>query len=421
MKIVHIVTADIIGGAPKAAFALNKALQEIGINSKMLVQRKFGQDTDVFSISNTSLKKQKTNARILTDLMQMKMFTKTKEGRFSFGSIGTDITNNKLIRNSDIIHLHWINEGFLSIKSVLQLSKLNKPVVWTLHDMWGFTGGCHYSMGCKRFIDSCGDCPYLFLKSKNDSSKKLLYKKNSAYSKLNLSFITCSEWLAGVAKTSFLLNDKSVTPIHNTLDIDIYKPLDQKQVRRSLGFPVDKFLILFVAFSTTEKRKGFEYLKKSLILLTEKYPEISSNTELLILGRFSLEQLEGISLKVNTLGRINNDSGVAEYYNAADIFLLPSLEDNLPNTVLESLSCGTPVVAFNIGGIPEMIDHLKSGYLSDEKSVKSFTDGIRWAFKERKNFVEFKANGRKKVLDFFNPQKIANEHWKLYQDLIDKK
>lgn len=415
MKVVHVVNADIIGGAPKAAFALNKALQEIGIDSKMLVQRKFSHDNDVFSISNTFLKNQKTNARMFFDLIQMKMFSKTKKGRFSFGNIGVSIAKHDLIQEADLVHIHWINEGFLSIKSLLEFSKLNKPIVWTLHDMWAFTGGCHYSSGCDKYLSSCGDCPYLKFSSGKDFSNTIFLAKMKVYEKLDVAFITCSEWLADVARKTPLLKDKIVEPIHNTIDINIYKPLDQTYTREKLNLPEDKFLILFVALSTKEERKGFTYLKGSLINLLNQYPALSHQIELLVLGSSSFEQVKGIPLKVNFTGRKKNDDEISEYYNAADIFLAPSLEDNLPNTVLESLSCGTPVVAFKVGGIPEMVEHKKNGYLAKEKSIEDFSNGIYWMFQNRNQFTDIGSNARNKIAEQFNPQLIANIHLSFYK------
>ena len=298
MKVVHVVNADIKGGAPKAAFALSKALQDIGVDSKMLVQRKFSNDKNVFSINTNYLKKQTTNFRMLIDLLQMKIFTKTKKGRFSFGKVGTDITTNTLIKQADIIHLHWINEGYLSLNSLLELGKLNKPIFWTLHDMWAFTGGCHYSAGCQKYLDSCGQCPYLNYPSNNDFSFSNLNKKKIIFNNLNITFLTCSEWLGGIASDTPALNKKEVFPLHNTLYMNIYKPLHKEAVRKKLNLSNEKFIIIFVSLSIDEERKGFIYLKKSLIELLKKYPELSDEIELLVLGSYSKTWLQELPCKI---------------------------------------------------------------------------------------------------------------------------
>lgn len=419
MKVVHVVYSDIRGGASKAALALNKALQNIGVDSKMLVQRKYTNEKSVYTPDYNFWEKQKTNVRILLDLAQMKIFTKMKKGRFSFGDIGLNINENNIIQEADLIHLHWINGGLLSFKSLSALSRLKKPIVWTLHDMWAFTGGCHYSAGCNRYLSSCGHCPYLHFSYKSDYSNKFWKTKKNLYDKSNITYVTCSKWLATVAKDTPILKTYDVIPIHNTLDINIYKPLDKRQIREKLNLPQDKFLIIFVALSIEEERKGFQYLKKSLVRLLEKYPLVSQQIELLILGRSSNEQLEGIPFKINSVGRKMDDINIAEYYNTANVFLAPSLEDNLPNTVLESLSCGTPVIAFNVGGIPEMVEHKKNGYLSKERSVEDFSEGIYWIF-QNNNIDEIEKYARSKVVEHFNPQLIANNHLSVYQKLVKK-
>jgi len=415
MKVVHVVNLDILGGAAKAAFALNKALVNIGVDSKLLVQQKFSSDNNVFSISDNLLNNLKTNSRIFFDTIQMKILTRTKKGRFSFGNIGTDISNKKSIQSADIIHLHWINQGYLSLSSLSKLARLNKPVFWTLHDMCGFTGGCHYNSGCMNYLNSCGNCPYLIFPSGIDSSNKIFMKKIELYRQLNATFITCSEWLAKIAQKAPLLKGKTVLPIHNTLDINIYKPLNRENIREKYNLSEDKFLILFVSLSIKDERKGFSYLKNSLFHLLNQYPFLSSKLEILILGKSAGDLFKDLPLKITQIGRVKEDRTIADYYNSADVFLAPSLEDNLPNTVLESLSCGTPVVAFNIGGIPEMVDHLKNGYLAQEKSVFDFSNGIHWLFQNKDRLFEMRQNARKKVIEEFNPDLIANSHISLYE------
>ena len=418
MKVVHVVNADIRGGAPKAAFALSEALQSIGVESKMLVQRKFSNNQNIVSVNTNYFSKLKTNFRMLVDLLQMKIFTKTKKGRFSFGSIGVNISNHTLIKDADIIHLHWINEGYLSLNSLEELRKLNKPIIWTLHDMWAFTGGCHYSSGCHNYKDECGRCPYLNFSYKEDFSFSILNKKKMVFNELNISFLTCSEWLGSIASGTPVLKRKEVYPLHNTLFMDIYKPMDQVEVRIKLNLSKQKFLILFVSLSIEDERKGFKYLKKSLIELLKKNPELSNEIELLVIGSYSKQWLQEVPCKINAVGRITNDKIMSEYYNAADIFLAPSLEDNLPNTVLEALSCGTPVVAFNIGGIPEMVEHKINGYLAEEKSVEDFTNGILWMIQNKNNFKEYKKNARSKIEKEYNPSLIANKYLEIYKRRI---
>jgi glycosyltransferase involved in cell wall biosynthesis len=418
MKVVHVVNLDTLGGAAKAVFSLNKALMNIGVDSKILVQQKFSSEESVLSVSNTFLNKIRTYSRIFFDTIQMKILSRSKKGRFSFGSIGIDISKNKFIKDADVIHLHWINQGYLSLRSLSHLADLNKPVVWTLHDMWSFTGGCHYSLGCLNYLNTCGNCPYLFFAYESDFSNSIFLSKRKIYEELKITFASCSYWLAGLAREAPLLIEKRIIPIHNTLDINIYKPLDQFEIRKKNNLPADKFLILFISLNINDERKGFSYLKNSLIHLLNQHPLLSSQTEILTVGKSSPEFFLEIPLKVNQIGRLKDDKQIAEYYNAADLFLAPSLEDNLPNTVLESLSCGTPVVAFSIGGIPEMIEHLKNGYLAEEKSIEDFSNGIYWVFQNKNRIPEIRQNARKKVLTQFNPDYIAGCYFDVYKTIF---
>jgi glycosyltransferase involved in cell wall biosynthesis len=412
MKVVHIVNADLRGGAPKAAFAINKALQSIGVDSKMLVQRKFSIDESVTSINHTFISKQKTNFRMLLDLLQMRLFTKNEKGRFSFASIGTDISKHKLVREADIIHLHWINEGYLSLKSLSLLAGLNKSIVWTLHDMWAFTGGCHYSSSCNNYESSCGGCPYLKYSFENDASKKILKKKIELYKLMDLSFVTCSNWLKECAKRSSLLKNFPVYVIPNPIETSIYRPIEKSFARKQLNLPPNKKFILFGTLNVREERKGFKQLVEALQKLLQLYPSYESEVELLMYGTTTPEIINNLPLKVNSFGRIANENQLINCYNSADIFVAPSLEDNLPNTVMESLACGIPVVAFNIGGMPDMIDHLINGYLAVPFDNNDLANGIYWAIKNP--LPEINNTARNKILEKFNLQRVAKKYLEIY-------
>ena len=418
MKVVHIVNADTRGGAPKTAFAINKALQSVGVDSTMLVQRKFSKDESVSSFSNTFINIQKTNLRMLLDLLQMKLHTKIEKGRFSFASIGTDISQHKLLQEADIIHLHWINEGYLSFKSLFQLSTLNKSIVWTLHDMWAFTGGCHYSAGCKNYESVCNNCPYLKKPFVNDHSRVNQQKKAEVYKLMNLSIVTCSNWLSDCVKNSSLLKNFPINVIPNPIDTSIYKPIEKSSARKLLNLPADKTLILFGTLNLKEERKGFKQLVEALDILIHNYSFNNNDIELLLYGTAPSEELSNLPLKVNSLGRITNEDHLVNCYNAADIFVAPSLEDNLPNTVMESLACGVPVVAFNIGGMPDMIDHKINGYLANPFKAEDFAKGIFWIMENEDRKIDLSKRGREKVIENFGKNIIGNKYRDQYKKLL---
>lgn len=419
MKILHLSTSDINGGAAKAAFAIHKALQANNINSKMLVQEKLSDDNNVESIIENSFQKIDYSFRYLKDYISIKLFTKESRGRFSFPFWGVDITKNKLVLNSDIVQMHWINQAFLSLENIQQIFNLKKPVIWTLHDMWAFTGGCHYNVDCLKFLEHCYECPSLKFPSGNDFSKKIFDKKKSLYENANITIVTSSNWLAAEVKRSALFKNKKVEVIPTPIDVDLYKPVDKKTARQKLNIDTGKILILFGTMTLAEKRKGFQYMKEALILLDKKFPGLKEKAELLVFGKVNEIEFKEIPFKTNSLGRLNGNNNIALAYNAADLFVAPSLQDNLPNTVLESLSCGIPVAAFNIGGMPDMIDHKKNGFLAESISSEELCNAIYWILENEERRIELGKNARSKLTNDFTPELISRKYIDLYRNALE--
>ena len=417
MKIVHLTNSDFNGGAARACYRINKSLQQLGEDSKILTQQKLTNDESVTSITHNFLENYAVLFRKGLDWLSIQTLTKKEKGRFTFPFFGTDVSQNRLLQNADIISLQWINEGFLSLKSLQKLKQLNKPIVWTFHDMWAFTGGCHYAGTCKNYLGECKECPALNFSGTQDFSNKIFNKKKDLFNSMNLSIITCSKWLSKEVKKSELLKDKRVEAIPNPIETDIYIQYDKKESRQKLNLPEDKTLILFVSMTVNDKRKGFTYLLRALERLnqTQKYNDI----ELLVLGSVDESVINNLPFKVNSLGRLSEPERIAYCYSAADLFVAPSLEDNLPNTVMESLSCGTPVTAFNIGGMPDMIDQKQNGYLAKEKDEQDLMNGILWYLnlvESEKKFIQ--ANARQKTLNNFTPEIVGKKYLDFYSSLL---
>ena len=421
MKVLHISTSDISGGAARAAFRLNKALNKLNVNSKMLVQSKAGDDMNVESIAETKMQKGLAIIRPYYDMLPLKLYKNRQKAPFSVARMGVNICNNKYAREADLINLHWINGGFLSLKNIKELSYLHKPIVWTLHDMWSFTGGCHYSSGCTKYNEKCGQCPILNSSKDRDLTRRIWENKNKFYKNLNLTIVTCSNWLARCAKDSSLFNDLRGEVIPNSVDINIFKPIKKEIARDILNLPQSKYYILFGAMSaTSDKRKGFSYLSKALNKLKSNYSELKNKIELIVFGASHSEDIEDLLFKTYFTGKLNDEYSLALCYSASDIFTAPSLEDNLPNTIMESLSCGTPVVAFEIGGIPDMIKHKQNGYLAEYKSVDDLAQGICWILEDKKRLIDFGKKARQKVLDNYTYNIVGNKYLKLYKELLNK-
>ncbi|QHT71146.1 glycosyltransferase [Rhodocytophaga rosea] len=419
MKVTLVNTFQFSGGAAVACYRLMQALNKNQVDASLLVQQQSFEDASVESIGDSFPGKQKAWLRFSADRFYFMLHEKNKGVRFAFSpaNIGTDISQHPFIQQADIIHLHWINFGFLSLDSLQQLIDLGKPIVWTMHDMWAFTGGCHYSGECKRYLSHCHSCPFLRNPHPKDLSYRVFENKFALLANASISFVACSQWLAGLAKDSRLLKEFPIISIPNPIDTSTYTPANKTVVRKALSLPTNKKLILFGAFKITDPRKGFIYLLQALHLLQEKYPETSEELGLLVFGKTDQALMEELPFPVFSLGTITETSKLVQVYNAASVFVLPSLEDNLPNTVMESLSCGTPVVAFDTGGLPEMISHLSTGYLSEYKSAESLAEGI-YEVLFKQDYTTLSRSARQKVLDTYSESAVAEKYKALYKNLL---
>lgn len=269
---------------------------------------------------------------------------------FSTGLSSDNIVGEILNWHPDVVHLHWINFGLLNIWDI---GRFNRPIVWTLHDQWAFTGGCHYSADCKGYESQCGACPQLGSRSGWDLSRLIHSLKKSSWKNLNLHIVTPSEWLADCARRSTLLRNFPITVIPNSIDPRFYFPRNKNEVRQKLGLPIDKKIILFGAEGAfTDPRKGgVDFVKMASRVLLEQ-------SERCFFATFGEPCQLGTRLGypgIKEFGRVSDEMALAELYSAADVVVVPSSEDNFPNTILESHACGTRVVAYAVGGIPEMI------------------------------------------------------------------
>jgi len=418
LKVVHLSTSDSDGGAAIAGLRIHQAQLKLGIHSKFLVQSKHTNNSSVISLVQTPSDKIKYQMRVFLDKLTFKTLSITERDRFTFPNFGINVSNNDIVKEADIINLHWINEGFLSLKSISLLSALKKPLVFTLHDMWAFTGGCHYNNGCEKYLNNCGNCPSLRFRKEYDCSSTIYNIKSTTYKDLNLSVVTPSNWLNSEAKKSSLFHDNKIQTIHYPINTEIFKPSEKLNSCKELNLPLDKSLILFGAMDLTNERKGIKYLISALKIISKYHSEYLENTNIVILGSSGEMDLSKIPFGVHLLGKITNENKLVNCYNAADIYVAPSLQDNLPNTVIESLSCGTPVVAFNTGGMPDMIEHLKNGYLAELKSSEDLAAGIVALLSDPGLLLKMREKCRNDALEKFNETNIVNQYSAFYNELL---
>jgi glycosyltransferase involved in cell wall biosynthesis len=382
MKILIVSESNNKGGAAKAAYRLHKALLKNDINSTMLVQNKQGDD---YSVIGPNSKIERALAIIRPTLEQWIIKKHIKDQKALFSS--AKLSNNKIINaindiDPDIVHLHWVCGGTLSIEDLL---KIKKPIVWTMHDNWLFTGGCHIKYKCEKFAYHCGHCPYLGSKIKKDLSYHVFERKMRIISeKKNIYVVALCKKFTEYAQKSVILQNKPIYLIPNPIDVSVYKPIDKNTARRILNIPENKKIILFGAINPLKDDN-----KGSQLLLAALYKIVNNNIELLIIGA-SKPKKEFLPLPTRYLGHLNDDFSLVLAYNAADIVVVPSKQETLSNMVMESLSCGTPVIAFNVGGNSDMIIHGKNGYLAEPYSIDDFAKGIN----------EILTKGKGKYLDF---------------------
>ncbi|MDD4636271.1 MAG: glycosyltransferase, partial [Bacteroidales bacterium] len=290
-----------------------------------------------------------------------------------------------------------------------------KPIVWTMHDMWPCTGICHHARECNGYYSDCASCPFT---ASPTLAKSTLAKKKQIWDKLNVTFVTCSKWLQERTSHSVLMTDKKVLSIPNPIDTRIFTPKEQKTCREHFGLPKEKTLLLFGAVKASDKRKGIEYMKAAVQLLVEKYPGWKENLELAIFGKSELDMQELFPVKVHQIPYITSEQEMIQLYNTADLYVTSSLEENLPNTIMEAMSCGVPCAGFNIGGIPEMIDHLENGYVATYKSADDLADGIHQLLQQA-DFAQLKQKAREKVIRSYSFASVAKRYIDVYTQLIE--
>jgi glycosyltransferase involved in cell wall biosynthesis len=419
LRVVHLNTYDGNGGAGRACLRLSDALNANGINSEVLAYYKFGQNPKIGSFTKSPIAKAMAIFNIMAERYLAKLFVKAVKTPFSLQWFGKSIFKHPALKSADIIHLHWVNHGFLTPKFLAQLDELDKPIVWTFHDSNAFTGGCHVRYSCEHFHQQCGNCPVLRFDGKNDISHKNWLRKQKAYSELNFHIVAPSKWMAASVKQSSLLGLRKTSVIPNTIETDVFKPYVKAEAKKILKIPADHFVLMsgFMP-SKNDKHKGAQYLIDALNELASR-PEIPNDKiELVIFGNKDEKNMPSFPFKTTFLGTINKDEHLAKCYAAADAFITPSLEDNLPNTVMESLACATPVIAFTTGGIPDMVKHLENGYLAKYKNATDLADGIEWLYlHEDKEAIQKEA--RKTILNHFAPAVIATQHEELYLELLN--
>ena len=420
MRVLIINTSERTGGAAVAANRLMEALNNNGVKAKMLVRDKDTTNLTVCALPQTWRLRWNFLWERLCIWFQLHL---KRDHLFDIdiANCGTDITNLPEFKEADVIHLHWINQGMLSLKGIRKILRSGKPVVWTMHDIWPATGICHLTLGCTSFRQSCRQCKYLPGNgSDNDLAAKVWRRKRQVLSEGNISFVACSKWLEQEAKSSGLLQGQTITSIPNPIETRIFCPGDKAKAREEEHLPADKRLILFVCQRVTNPNKGMSYLIEACRQLAAQHPEMKEQTGVVILGGHAEEVADQLPFAAYPLGYVSDPQRMATIYRTSDVFVLPSLSENLPNTIMEAMACGVPCIGFRVGGIPEEIDHQKNGYVAEYKSAADLARGINWILHQA-DYQALSDNAIAKVRHHYTGQQVAMQYTEVYQQALAQK
>ena len=426
MKILHVCTLD-RGGAGLAVVRLVKALRQHNIDANLLVfeaSKELAYRDDsmpiletvkkfpfVLSLNDNSSFKEKTlsNWVMKHSIKQFDRLQKRYKASFSSNLTWHPIRRVIERLEYDILHLHWIGMGFVPIKS---LSNWKKPIVWTQHDMWGFTGGCHITQQCDRYQQQCGMCPILNSDSDNDISRQVFLAKQKHWHNIDFNVVTPSRWLATKAKSSSLFQNRSITVIPNATDTTTFRALPQfkSECRKLFHLPQDKKLILFGSSYINDPNKGFGYLQSALQNIRP------NNLELVIFGEGNIHQITA-SVPIHYVDKIEADEILSALYNACDVTVVPSQIESFGQVAAESLSCGTPVVAFRTSGLVDIVDHLEDGYLAQPYSMEDLASGIEWVLNHPEP-EKLSKRAQEKVQKMFSNEVVLQKYIQLYQELL---
>ena len=416
MRVLIVNTSERTGGAAIAANRLLHALNRNGIEARMLVRDRKTAAPDVANIP----KSWRLKANFLWErgvIWLNNGLSRKNLFQVDIANAGTDITRLDEFRQADVIHLHWVNQGFLSLNNLERIFDSGKPVVITLHDQWYFTGICHYSGMCDKYQTQCEQCPMIKRGKAADLAQRVFDRKRAIYEGKNVTFVGCSRWMADLARQSALTRGHTVTNIPNAIDTDVFKPMDKAAAREKFGLPADGRLMLFGAQRITDQRKGFSFLTEACEHISMHHPTLPGKLGVVVLGGDADSVKSALTLPVYPVDYLSNETEIAELYNAVDLFVTPSLQDNLPNTIVEAMSCGVPCVGFNVGGIPEMINHKQDGYVADYCDSIDFALGISWCLNES-HHAALCAAARTTALATYAESVAAARYQAIYQSAL---
>lgn len=409
MKILHLVAGELNGGAARGAYWLHQGLQQIGVDSKVLsnASETYGDDS-VISLTDSMFGRLKFTISQKIGRAPVRAYRNRKRWIFNTGFDGIDITRHPAYASADLVHLHWIN-GLISMRA---LHKVKKPVVWTLRDMWSFTGGCHYSLECDRFTKGCGSCPQLGSSHERDLSRFVFQHKRKMLPK-GIRVVGISNWLSDCARKSELFREYQVTTISNNVDTESFSPLPKKEARQALGLDDGQKIVLIGAQDAANFYKGFELFLRALETLNQE------NLLVVLFGASAAGMRDSHGVQSKHIGVLSDTKVLCQAYSAADVFVAPSRMEAFGKTIVESMACGTPVVCFDATGPKDIVEHKVDGYRATPFDPQDLAQGIQWVLDQPPDKYQVLCrNARTRAQQRFDSRVIARQYEVLYREML---
>lgn len=421
MKVTILGTYDRLWGASIATMRMAEALQSVGADVKFLVLQAVTPKPYMDIIEKNAFDHRYSQWLLLREKAYLHFFDNpdTRNNKkyfnfsFSLATTGRSVIGRKSVRDADLIHLNWTNNAFLSLKTIKELTTLGKPLVWTLHDQWVFTGGCHYVKDCKNYKNECGNCPFMRHPKPDDLSHQQFLSKKRLYDTGKIHFAAPTNWMVDEARQSGLLQHQSLHHLALPIDTNIFQPMNQTEARQALGLPLDQKLVLFGSANLHDERKGFPYLYQALQRIRQERQDVS-----VVIYGFANGTPTLPDMSLHYLGMLKSDVELARCYSACDLLALPTQMDNSPLTVMEALSCARPVVSFDVGGLPDLVENDFNGYLVSHGDVAGLAESIRKVLANPIDYQRLSDNARQRSVERFDYEVIGKRYLAFYESLL---
>jgi glycosyltransferase involved in cell wall biosynthesis len=416
IRVVHISGTKLSSGAGRGTLWLHQGLLSLGVDSFILAQEAGDYASDrIVSLVDGFFGWARQRALPRIDRLPAYRYPLKNKRSFSPGWLGNNLSHHPLVQSADLINLHWVNNGMLGIDNIAQF---RQPVVWTVRDMWPFTGGCHYSLSCEKYTTTCGACPVLGSSRTRDLSTARQHKKLGVFGQLPLTWAPISPWIGESLKASAVFRPHhGYRQIMNCVDTEQFYPESKPEACRRLGIPKGgKKVVLCGAIGIHAPYKGFSLFRRAM----EQLWQSDEGYLFVFFGGLDQEMLQGFEGDYLSLGYLDNEK-LRLAYSAADLFVIPSIQEAFGKTLVEAMACGTPGLSIAETGPGDLVEHERSGIRVESPTPNALMEGIKYFFAlpaAQRN--EMGEEARRQALSRFSPEKIAGQYLELYQETIAK-